>query len=114
MGAHVERAVAAAVACAPQLGQVTTLQVDWAAKTWPGTTRLDLEQGRATYIDKCSGCHTLHTPDEYPADHWRKVVLEMAPRAKLDAAEQDRVIRYLMAAAEPTTAPPSAPTAASR
>lgn len=105
--------VVALAACAPQLGQVTIAQVDWAAKTWPGTTRLDLEQGRATYIDKCSGCHTLHLPEEYPADHWRDVVVEMAPRAKLDGAEQDRVIRYLMAAAEPAGPAPAA-TAASR
>ena len=68
-----------------------------ARATWPDTTRDELERGRDLYVGRCSGCHPLHAPNNYPAGTWQTVVGKMAERARLNPAEQDLVLRYLVA-----------------
>jgi len=66
---------------------------------WPDTTTASLERGRALYVARCSGCHPLHPPGTQPAARWAVVLDQMAPRAKLSAAERELVLRYLSATA---------------
>jgi len=56
----------------------------------------DLMSGRQLYVLKCSGCHSLHRPDELPALQWEKTVAEMMTRAKLTSEEAQLIVRYLV------------------
>jgi mono/diheme cytochrome c family protein len=67
----------ALVACAASLPQPTQADAVKAATRWPGTTRVDLEQGRRLYVDKCAGCHALKAPSELPPELWESKVAEM-------------------------------------
>jgi mono/diheme cytochrome c family protein len=83
-------------ACAAQLAPPTAEDAARAQLRWPGTTIDELARGRALYVEHCSGCHRIYRPDAYPADRWPKLVGDMAERSKLDAAQADQVVRYLV------------------
>jgi hypothetical protein len=67
---------------------------------WPDTSRATLEQGRSLYVRRCSGCHNLYVPSDYPASAWPEIVEEMSEKAKLDRDERDQVLRYLIVASD--------------
>lgn len=73
----------------------TPVQVSRAQTRWPGATRESLERGRDLYVARCSGCHPLHRPAEFPASRWPALLAKMAPRARLTPAERDLVLAYL-------------------
>jgi hypothetical protein len=70
------------------------------------TTVEELQQGRTLFVGRCASCHLLPRPEGYRADQWPTFVREMTARAKLNASEADRLLRYLIAASE---APPARP-----
>jgi hypothetical protein len=84
------------LACAGSVPSVTDQHALVAARRWPGTTRADLELGRERYVNRCSSCHALFPPGRFPASTWHQMVGEMAKRAKLDARDQEVVLRYLL------------------
>ena len=78
----------------PEAGHVDRVRSDW-----PGTALDDLARGRATYIQKCSGCHTLYLPPSRSGSEWREQVARMAERAHLTASQTSDITRYLVAVA---------------
>src|SRR5262245_30067229 len=60
----------------------------------------DLRGGRELYINKCSGCHALHSVDKYDDATWNSEVLEMVAKKKvrLSNADRDQLLRYLTTA----------------
>jgi len=87
-------------ACASAVAHPSPRDASWAAAKWPGTTVGDLEHGRAVFVSRCAGCHNLPMPDSKSADEWAGVVPEMAQGARLSAADEDLVLRYLSATSE--------------
>ncbi len=79
------------------LPRVTPEQLMRAQTRWPDATAQELEAGRQAYALKCSGCHSLHLPSEFTADEWHDEVEEMADKAKLSAADRERIERFLVA-----------------
>ena len=57
----------------------------------------ELHEGYTLFINKCSGCHLLHQPMEYSDDHWKKLLPEMAQKAKLSEAQTDKILKYILA-----------------
>lgn len=95
------RALAVALAlvlagCAPALLSPTEADVPRAQRDWPGSTLEDLGRGRAVYVAKCSGCHTLFIPESRAAKHWPNAVNKMAERSRLTAAEKRDITRFLV------------------
>jgi mono/diheme cytochrome c family protein len=90
----------AAVACSPAVVHPDARDASWASGKWPGTTVDDLEQGRTVFVSRCAGCHNLPLPDSKSPDEWATVVGDMATGARLSAADQDLVLRYLSATSE--------------
>jgi hypothetical protein len=91
--------LAAAASCGGSaVPRPTDAHLARARARWPDTTQASLERGRELYVARCSGCHPLHPPATQPAARWAALVDEMAPRARLSAAERDLVLRYLTAA----------------
>lgn len=86
------------VACGGVVAHPSARDASWAASKWPGTTVDDLEHGRSVFVSRCAGCHNLPRPDAKTPDEWASVVPEMAQGARLSAADQDLVLRYLSAA----------------
>lgn len=84
-----------AAGCAGQIPPPMDADALRAQARWPGTTVAELTQGRALYIDHCSGCHSLYRPASQRANDWAAIVNEMADRAKLDADRSHAVVRYL-------------------
>jgi hypothetical protein len=69
-----------------------------ASVDWPGTTLLELTEGRRLYLQRCSGCHALYRPESRPPGAWPKIVRDMAVRSKLTEASARDVTRYLVVA----------------
>jgi hypothetical protein len=60
----------------------------------------ELRRGREIYVDKCSGCHSLHPVDAFDDARWKAEVLEMsaAKKIRLAESERDTLLRYLTTA----------------
>jgi len=88
----------AAVGCAATLVQPTTQDAEWASRRWSTTSLEDLQKGRAAYVQKCAGCHNLHTPEQYSPTEWEGYVAYMSEDAKLTPEEQTLITRFLASA----------------
>ncbi|HKW14377.1 MAG TPA: cytochrome c [Candidatus Krumholzibacteria bacterium] len=91
-------AVAAVLACSAALDHPTPQDAEWAQREWPGTTVAQLAEGRALYVDKCSGCHNLHIPAEHSPEEWKGYVAYMTADAKITSEQAGSIARYLAAA----------------
>jgi hypothetical protein len=60
----------------------------------------DLKQGRDLYINKCSGCHSLFSVDQFDDAKWVSEVNEMIrlKKIRLDPADRDNLLLYLTTA----------------
>jgi hypothetical protein len=109
----------AAVACGPSFiaPDVTPDLVQIGQSQWTGTTQASLEEGRELFVTHCHRCHVLPTPKSRTVEKWHKIIIKMAKKAKLDDAQRDTVLRFILAvrdlpAPAPTTAQAPAPAAA--
>lgn len=64
---------------------------------YPDATEAYLEEGRARFIEACSGCHSLPLPNSRKAHEWPPIVGSMSARAKLDAPRRRAIEAYLVA-----------------
>lgn len=80
------------------LPRLTPAQVRWAGDQWPSADANTLESARTLYVNRCSGCHNLVTPDKHTPEEWDRLLDRMAPRAKLTAEEKESVRRFILAA----------------
>lgn len=55
----------------------------------------DLKDGRAAYINKCGGCHTLIVPEKYTEKDWSLWVDRMEAKASITPAEKEAIVKYL-------------------
>jgi hypothetical protein len=67
-----------------------------ADEKFPGTTLEDLQKGKKIFESNCNKCHSLKMPFRVTEERIYKVLPVMAKRAKLDAKEEDLVLRYLI------------------
>lgn len=60
----------------------------------------DLKAGRTLYVNKCSGCHSLHPVEKYSDATWTSEVEEMTRlnKVKLRPEERARLLLYLTTA----------------
>lgn len=79
------------------LPQLTPAQVQWAGQQWAGE-EARIAAARRLYVNRCSGCHNLILPAAHDLDKWRKVLDEMALKARLDDFQREEIWRYLQTA----------------
>jgi cbb3-type cytochrome oxidase cytochrome c subunit len=84
--------------CVAALPVITEKQYDKISNRWPGTTLPAVNKGRQLYIDKCAGCHSLHSPYKLTDDEWKKAINEMGLKANLTDAEKELILKYLLTA----------------
>lgn len=83
-------------ACTAALRTATPNDLPAASTRWPGTTLEDLGRGRASYVAKCSGCHTLYMPEFHSAGDWPDSVKSMAERSRLTETDETDILRFLV------------------
>lgn len=57
-----------------------------------------LQQGHAIYMIQCGRCHEPMMPSEVSSADWHLVVPGMAWNAGISKADEDAVLKYIMAA----------------
>jgi mono/diheme cytochrome c family protein len=55
----------------------------------------ELNEGRAIYINKCGGCHTLVLPEKYSSKDWNTWVDKMEVKAKITSSEKEKILKYV-------------------
>ena len=72
--------------------------VERAKAKWTDVDLADLKRGREIYVLRCSGCHTLHLPNERSPDEWARIVAEMENEEEVSLTHQEResIVLYLV------------------
>lgn len=81
--------------CASSLPQPTSADIEFFQKTVPNITMEMIQNGRAVYVAKCSGCHGLYLPESYRADQWSQILTAMGPKAMISKDENEKIHLYL-------------------
>src|SRR5207244_2847707 len=55
-----------------------------------------LEAGRRIYMVRCTECHSMRPVGGYSGGEWRPIVAKMARKAKLDDAQKQTLLDYLI------------------
>jgi mono/diheme cytochrome c family protein len=65
------------------------------------TPMATLERGHRVFLKHCGRCHGYEMPDEVSGPDWHVVVPGMAWNAGISEADEEAVLRYVMAARRP-------------
>src|SRR5688572_26276175 len=91
------------VSCSAKLYTPTQSDADRGAAKYPGLSLADLNEGKATYEQKCQTCHGLKSPSSKDEAGWNKIVPPMvakvnkkAGREEINEARKDQLLRYLV------------------
>ncbi len=63
---------------------------------FPGLTLADLQNGHMLFTQNCGKCHDLKPPKSKTEEQWRKIMPPMAKKAKIDAAAEDAILKYVV------------------
>jgi cytochrome c5 len=55
----------------------------------------ELAEGKSLYENNCGKCHDLYKASDFNAEQWKPIVLRMAPKARLDEKEGQKIYNYL-------------------
>jgi hypothetical protein len=101
------------VACFPKAGTVpgplSTLAVEGAQAKWPGTSAEDLERGRQLFLDHCDSCHSYPDRAAYTEAEWPGIARRMGDKVDLKEAENELLLRFILANRSDPGAAPAAP-----
>lgn len=78
------------------VGYVTLPSEELAKKS--GTSLKDLHVGFGIYVRKCNECHTQVLPDDVSLKDWHAITPRMAWNANITDAEQEALLKYILAA----------------
>ncbi len=81
-------------------GCASALYMPTSSQVTENATLEELNNGRASYVNKCGGCHTLKLPSEYSAHVWQENLDEMQERARISDKEKSDIFKYLRADAK--------------
>jgi cytochrome c5 len=100
------------VACFPKAGTVpgplSSLAVEGAQAKWPGTSAEELERGRQLFLDHCNSCHSYPDRAAYTEAEWPGIARRMGDKVDLKEAENELLIRFILANRSDPGAPPAA------
>ncbi len=95
----------AACGTAVKTGVPAQSDADRATAKFPGTTLAELNKGKIAYEANCGNCHGLKNPLKYSEEEWRKEVPPMAKKAKVDAATEELILKYVVTMSGASPAP---------
>ncbi len=74
---------------------ISSLYTPTSSNVTATATLLELQQGRAYYINNCNSCHGLYSPDDYTSTQWKNIISSMGPKTGMGAPEILLVTKYL-------------------
>ena|SRR5665648_810224 len=74
---------------------ITSLYVPSSADVTANATLIELQKGRTLYIDNCSRCHVLYSPDDYSPSQWQSIINQMGPKTGLSSSDIKLVTKYV-------------------
>lgn len=77
-------------ACTPKTAEITEKPV---SSEFPSE---DIAQGSALYQEHCGKCHKHKVVTDYNQEQWKKIVPNMAAKSKLDAAQENKVLQFVL------------------
>jgi hypothetical protein len=83
-------AIAALASCNPKATEVVE-KVESA--TFPSS---EIAEGSQIHMDYCGKCHKHKTVTDYTQDQWKKIIPNMAAKAKLDGTQESKVLQYVL------------------
>jgi hypothetical protein len=81
--------------CQKSTPDTSTLYVPTNTDVTINATLKDLQQGRVLYIDNCSRCHGLYSPDNFTSTQWSGILSQMGPRTGMTSNELSLVAKYV-------------------
>ena len=72
-----------------------------AAAIFPSATVASLTEGKMHYENNCGNCHGLKNTKDFDESAWRKIVPDMAQKAKVNASTEDLILQYVVTMAKP-------------
>jgi len=77
-------------ACTPKTTEVVVKEEK---SEFPST---EIAEGSSLYTDHCGKCHKLKTVTDFTQEEWKKIVPDMAKKAKLDATQENKILLYVL------------------
>lgn len=74
---------------------ISSLYTPKSSDVTANATLLELQQGRAFYINNCNSCHGLYSPDDYTSSQWKNIMSSMGSKTGMGASEILLVTKYL-------------------
>lgn len=71
-----------------------------AQKKWKDVSMADLTSGHVIYTTKCNTCHGLKEIGSYDEATWGKLIDAMAPKAKLNSEDTEKLRKYIYSSRE--------------
>ncbi|NNT73185.1 cytochrome c [Flavobacterium sp. IMCC34852] len=59
------------------------------------TLTAELAEGKSLYENSCARCHSLYKASDFNAEQWKPIVARMAPKARLNEAQGQKIYNYL-------------------
>lgn len=82
----------ASVACTTQIYVPTEANVNKVQTA----SLAELQQGHDIFQNHCGKCHKLPKPEKHTKDAWQKILVKMAPKAKINPEQSDLVYKYVV------------------
>lgn len=77
-------------ACSPKTAEVVVVEEKSEFPT------VDVAEGNKLYLENCGKCHKFKTIANYDEAQWNKIVPKMAAKAKLDLAQENKILQYVL------------------
>ena len=84
------------VACSAKIIMPTQADVERANVKFPGISLSDLNEGKIKFEQNCGSCHSLNESYHESEKGLRRIMPEMAQKAKIDAKAEDQILKYLI------------------
>ncbi len=57
----------------------------------------ELSEGKVLYENNCAKCHKLYKPTEFDAAEWKKIMVSMQKKAKINDTQSASIYNYILA-----------------
>ena len=57
----------------------------------------ELAEGKSLYENNCAKCHGLYKTNDFNAEQWKPILLDMQKKAKISDEQREKIYSYLTA-----------------
>ena len=93
-------AISIAVSCAKKSTPSSNTSTESSVVSKTVVNENDIAAGHQIFDQNCGKCHRIFTPDEFKEKRWVRIIDEMAPKARLNENEKQKVLAYVVANAK--------------